>query len=205
MERRTSPHAIQRAKTQDAGRPIGIVDRLAVSTIVYVSPEEVYDFLREFPRYARYSKYLRRVDQHGDGGPGTEYDLEFTWWKLSYTVRSRVTDVEPPRTIDWTIVGKLDASGRWRIEERKAEESRETSACRVYFEVGFDPDSASRDLLDLPRLIPFERVRSEAIGLIQEEAERVVERVVADLEGQRREVELTVHETPGSNTDRTSE
>lgn len=181
------------------------MDRLAVSTIVYVSPEEVYEFLREFPRYARYSKYLRRVDRHGDGGPGTEYDLEFAWWKLSYTVRSRVTDVDPPRTIDWTIVGKLDASGRWRIEERPADEGRESPACRVHFEVGFDPDSASRDLLDLPRLVPFERVRTEAIGLIREEAQRVVERVVADLEGQRREVELTIHETPGGNRDRTGE
>jgi len=32
--------------------------------------------------------------------------------------------------------------------------------------------------------------------LIQEEAERVVERIVADLEGRRRDVELTIHTSP---------
>jgi hypothetical protein len=34
------------------------------------------------------------------------------------------------------------------------------------------------------------------IPLIEDEAERVVSRIVADLEGERREVELTIHDAP---------
>jgi hypothetical protein len=33
--------------------------------------------------------------------------------------------------------------------------------------------------------------------VLVEEAERVVERIVADIEGRRRDVELVVHEAPG--------
>ena len=56
------------------------VDELVVSTEVYAAPEEVYEFLLDFPRYGRYSEYLREVRTlAGDGGPGTRYELVFAW------------------------------------------------------------------------------------------------------------------------------
>lgn len=173
------------------------MQRLELSTDVYLPQEDVYAFLLDFPRYARYSKYLDRVDQYGNGSPGTEYDLVFSWWKLSYTARSKVTDVDSPQRIDWRTVKDIDAQGHWRVEpapERAPEHA--VTASEVYFVVEFDRSSASRDALTLPQFVSFDWVLDRVVPKIQEEGRRVVERVVADLEGTEREVELRVHETP---------
>ncbi|MFB6305231.1 MAG: type II toxin-antitoxin system RatA family toxin [Haloferacaceae archaeon] len=171
------------------------MERITVSTLVYLPREEVFDFLVDFPRYARYSEYLERVEQDGDGGAGTRYRLRFAWWKLSYTAHSEVTAVERPDRIDWRILRHVDAEGRWRVEPADlpadAPGDAET-ASRVVFEVWFDPDSAAADAVDLPRLVSLDAVVDRVRPLVVEEAERIVERIVADLEGRRRPVDLTV-------------
>lgn len=172
------------------------MDELVVSTEVYATPEEVYEFLLEFPRYGRYSEYLREVRTlAGDGGPGTRYELVFAWWKLTYTARSEVTGVDPPSRIDWTITKDIDAGGCWRITplDDGSGGDGDEAMCEVAFEIEFDPNSASSDALDLPRLVSFDWVLGKTIPLIRSEAERVVERAVADLEGRSRSVELDVY------------
>lgn len=175
------------------------MDEVELSTVVYLPPEEVYDFLIDFPRYAHYSKYLTDVDQHGDGSPGTRYDLHLAWWKLTYAARSEVIDVSPPERIDWQLVKDIDARGHWRVEEvpEAAPEGYET-ASRVWLRIDFDPDSAHSGALDLPKFVSFGWVISKLKPKVVDEAERVVERIVADLEGEPRDVELTVHRTPDS-------
>ena len=182
------------------------MDELVVSTEVYADPEDVYAFLLDFPRYANYSEYLRDVRTvTGDGGPGTQYALTFAWWKVSYTARSEVTGVEPPERIDWKITKDIDAGGCWRVTPPEADEGDGDAAdtsdadagddapCEVVLEVEFDPGSASSDALDLPRLVSFDWVLKKAIPLIRDEAERVVERAVQDLEGSTRDVDLDVY------------
>ncbi|ELZ28321.1 SRPBCC family protein [Halorubrum sp. E3] len=181
------------------------MDELVVSTEVYADPEEVYAFLLDFPQYANYSEYLREVRTvTGDGGPGTKYALTFAWWKISYTARSEVTGVEPPERIDWEITKDIDAGGCWRVTPPERVESDGDSAetdatpsddapCEVALEVEFDPGSASSDALNLPRLVSFDWVLKKAIPLIRDEAERVVERAVQDLEGSTRDVDLDVY------------
>lgn len=173
------------------------MDAVEVSTVVYLPPGEVYDFLIDFPRYANYSKYLTDVRREGDGSPGTQYDLRFEWWKLSYTARSRVTGVDPPTRIEWEIAKDLRAHGFWRVEEvpEEAPPDRE-SASRVYFHVEFDADSVNKGAIELPALVSLGWVVKKVIPLIENEAERIVERIVADIEGEPREVELTIHDTP---------
>jgi len=175
------------------------VDRVEVSTDVYLPPEEIYEFLVDFPGYADYSKYLKEVRRDGTGEEGTRYDLQFAWWKLNYTARSEVTDTDPPEQIDWRIVKDIDAGGYWQVEHRPeaAPPDRET-ASRVRFVVEFDPDSANAGALDLPALVSIGWVIDKIRPKVLEEAERVVERIVADLEGERRDVELRVHEEPSS-------
>ena len=179
------------------------MDELVVSTEVYAAPEDVYDFLLDFPQYANYSEYLSEVTTvSGDGGPGTQYALRFAWWKVSYTARSEVTGVESPERIDWEITKDIDAAGRWRVtppetdggdEHTSDGGSSDDAPCEVALEVEFDPGSASPDALDLPRLVSFDWVLKKAIPLIKSEAERVVERAVQDLEGSTREVDLDVY------------
>lgn len=165
--------------------------RLVVSTDVYLPPDEIYDFLLDFPRYADYSEHLRGVTQRGDGGPGTEYDLHFQWWKLTYTVRSRVTDVEPPRRVDWTVVRDVDAEGRWEVDPIDPPDGAE-AVTRVALVVEYDRDSIEPGAFDLPPLVGLDWVLDRVAGLVEEEGQRVVERIVADLEGSSRPVDLDV-------------
>lgn len=168
------------------------MDELVVRTEVYADPETVYEFLLDFPGYAHYSEYLREVRTlAGDGGPGTRYALTFAWWKLTYTARSKVTGVEPPGRIDWAITKDIDATGHWRVESVDPPEG-EDAATRVHFVVEYDPDSARVGSVDLPRFVSLSWVVEKVKPKIQTEATRIVERVVVDLEGQRREVDLDV-------------
>jgi len=177
------------------------VDRIHVSTVVCLPPAEVYEFLVDFPRYARYSEYLTDVRAEGDGTPGTRYHLRFAWWKLSYTAHTEVTDADPPTRLDWRVLKDLDARGHWRIEPLDTVPAGlpadTDTACRVHLDVRFDPDSVGGGTLDLPRFVSLDWVVGKVKPILVEEAERVVERIVADLEGRRREVDLVVHEVPG--------
>lgn len=188
------------------------MDELVVRTTVYAAPEAVYEFLVDFPRYARYSEHLDRVRRiDGDGGPGTRYALTFSWWRLTYTVRSEVTDVSPPSRIDWAVRKGIDAVGHWRIvpienedgegdaheiEDEIEDETKggteDGDVCEVEFRVRFDPGSTSPDAIDLPRFVSLEWVLRRVVPLVREEAKGIVERAVADLEGRERAVDLDV-------------
>jgi uncharacterized membrane protein len=174
------------------------VERLAVTTVVYTDPKSVYAFLLDFPGYAEYSEHLASVRQRGDGGPGTAYALEFTWWKLSYTAHSEVTAVDPPERIDWAITKDIDATGHWRVEPVDPP-AGEAAATRVEFQVTYDPSSTRVGNIDLPRFVSLSWVIEKVKPKIRTEAERIVERVVADLEGEARDVELTVETDRSGN------
>jgi hypothetical protein len=187
------------------------VDSVDVVTTVYLPPPAVYEFLADFPRYADYSKHLREVrvvdrgaatdrargddgaasHARGAGAPGTIYELTFAWWKLSYTARSEVTDVDPPARIDWRIVEDFVASGYWHVEAVDPPDGRE-HASRVTFHVDFRPETADDDMLSLPRFVSLDWVIETVTPKITDEAERVVRRIVADLEGESRDVDLEI-------------
>lgn len=169
------------------------MERVEVSTVVYVPPEEVYEFLLAFRGYANYSKHIRSVRQFGDGGPGTEYELTFAWWKLRYTARSEVTEVDPPNRIEWRVTKDIDASGRWLVDPL-ADDERETDepGTEVTFVVEYAPGSPDDGIVDLPRFVSLGWVVEKIKPKIRTEAERIVRRVVADLEGEEREVELRI-------------
>ena len=174
------------------------MDTIVVSTVIYEDAETVYGVLLDFPRYARYSEYLTGVDTlRGDGGIGTQYGLNFAWWKLKYTAHSEVVDVEPPTQIDWRVIKDLNANGHWRIDERDelpdGAPDDASTACDVSLRIDFDPDSADSSALDLPTLVSMGWVLKKVIPLIKTEAERVVQRAVTDVEGRRRrDVKFTV-------------
>ncbi len=191
-------------------------------TTVYAEPTAVYDLLADFTRYPRYAEYLDHVDRidgdidaaagvdgddcGGEGtGAGSRYALTFRWWKLTHTVRSEVTAVDPPSRIEWAIRTDIDAHGHWLIEPVagaaasdaaddavEADGAADAPACEIEFRVRFDPDSARAGALDLPRFVSFDWVLRKATPLIREEAARTVERAVADLEGDPRSVDLEV-------------
>ena len=172
------------------------IETVEVSTLVYLPPEEVYDFLVDFPRYAKYSEYLKTVDRYGDGSPGTKYDITIAWWLLEHTVRSAVTDVDHPEQIDWELVSDIVADGHWRIEpEPDSVPDDENHATRVWLYVECDLDSVERSV-GLPSFVSMEWLIEKVAPKIEAETRETIERIVVDLEGQRREVELQIHESP---------
>ena len=181
-----------RGNAYDEPARFGSVNRVEVSTVVYLPTEDIYEFLLEFRGYANYSKYLRSVRQFGDGETGTEYELTFAWWKLQYTARSEVTAVDPPRRIEWRLVKDLDAGGRWLVEPSEEPEPDVEAASEVTFVVEYAPGSADDGIVDLPRFVSLGRVIDKVKPKVKSEAERVVRRIVADLEGEPRDVELRI-------------
>lgn len=173
------------------------MDRILLSTLVYRPPEEVFPYVRSFTDYPRYSEHLKDVRVHGDGDVGSVYDLKLAWWKLSYTARSEVVAVDAPSSLEWRLTNDLDARGEWRVEpEPESAPEGEETASRIYFEAVYDPHSADENALSLPRFVSLDWVVKKVEPKLLGEAEEVVQRLVADIEGRPREVELTVHEMP---------
>lgn len=173
------------------------MERLTVETVVYRPADTVYEFLLDFPGYANYSTYLETVEELDSAeSEQARYALRFAWWKLTYTTRSAVTETVPDERIEWEIVDSFDANGRWVVEEREelpedAPEWAET-ATSVRFEVAWRADSVDPGMVDLPRLVSLDWVINKVRPLVEKEAERVVQRAAADLEGRERDVALTV-------------
>jgi len=167
------------------------VDEIEARTVVYASPEELYDFLVDFPGYARYSEYLDRVLQEGDGTVGTSYALRFSWWKLTYTARSEVTGVDPPERIDWRIVEDIDAEGYWGITPTEPPDGVD-EATEVVLHIEYDANSASAGAVDLPKLVSLGWVIEKVKPLVRKEATRIVKRVVDDIEGESRDADVEI-------------
>lgn len=163
------------------------MEELEVETDIHLPPEEVFAFLLDFPRYANYSEHLASVESFGDGGVGTDYALTFKWWKVRYTVRSRVTEIVEAERIEFELVRGLAADGEWLVEPIDGGEGS-----HVRFRVQYDPSTVANDAVSLPSFVSISWVVDRAMPFLKAEAERVVERVVADLEGERRAVDLTV-------------
>lgn len=192
------------------------MNAVEVSTVVFAPRAEIYDFLLDFTGYGRYSSYIEHIERTGDGGPGTRYDITVSWWKLDYTANSEVTATDRPDRIDWRLVGALEAGGYWGIEPMtdadaiadalpagvgsatENDEDGQREASRVVLRIEYDPDSVSSRSLSLPAFVPVDAVVDRVAPHVQGEAESIVEDVVEELEGERRPVELTVHERPES-------
>ncbi|MEF8773976.1 MAG: SRPBCC family protein [Halobacteriales archaeon] len=196
------------------------MDDLEISTVVGVPPERAYEFLVAFPNYAKYTDYLTEVRRHGDGGPGTRYDLVLSWWLVKYTAQSRVTDIEPPWRIDWELEDAIDAAGAWHVEPVDAEgladhlddvdgelpaadgagsdgaDGGSAPGSRIRLRARLDGESLGDAALGLPTFVPTSRVLRKVAPVAKREAKAVIGRIVADLEGRRRDVSLTVHSRP---------
>ena len=165
---------------------------LEAKTTVRSGPEAVFDALLDLRRYERYSDHLARVTREGDGGVGTEYRLRFEWWLVGYTVRSRVTGVDRPERLDFEVTRGIRAAGSWHVDPVDEPPAGADAACEVRFVVEYDPDSVASSAVNLPALTSLSWVVDRVAPLVEREAERVVERVVEDLEGRPRSVDLTV-------------
>jgi uncharacterized membrane protein len=177
------------------------VDEIEVSTVVYVPPGEAFEFLMDFPGYTAFTQYLEEVHVDGDGGPGTQYDFVLSWWRLSYTANSEVTDVEQDERIDWRLVGSLDAEGCWELEPAPEELDDDApedadAATRITFRAQYRLDSVKSAPIDPPAFVSMDTVIEKVKPVVLDELGTIVGTIVEELEGEPRAVE--VHVSTGS-------
>ncbi|MFC7190994.1 hypothetical protein ACFQL7_14970 [Halocatena marina] len=92
----------------------------------------------------------------------------------------------------------VDAHGYWEIEHVPDEAPDDKpDACRVRCFAEFDPDTLDGDTLNLPGFVR-NKVIDKVKPKIETAARIVIRRMVADLEGEEREIDLKVHKTPVS-------
>lgn len=172
------------------------MEEVVVETTIRVTPDDTFDFLLDFPGYVRYSDYLERIERRGDGGPGTRYDLEVSWWRLSYTARTEVTAIDRPNRIEWQVLRAVNATGTWEVSEIDPAQT-DWVGSRVRLRIRYDAESADASVLDLPRFVSLGWVVRRLRPIVIEEAEATVERIVADLEGEPRPVDLSIRTIRG--------
>jgi len=170
--------------------------RLDLTTTIHAPPADVYDFLLDVEGFPAYSEYVRGVTRRGDGGAGTEYGVALAWWKLTYTVRFRVVDLDPPERVVWRVVEDVESELVWHLEPTTVDDPAVDEATAVTLTARYDPETADRGALTLPPFVPTSRVVAMARPVVRREAERILERVVADLEGEPREATLTIEVHP---------
>ena len=168
-----------------------MTDELRAETTLHAAPADVYALLSDVEGYGEYTEYVDSVDRHGDGGVGTVYEIGLSWWRLAYTARVRITDLDPPGHAAWRLLDDLDAEGAWTLEPATVAESGVEHATDVTLTVRYDPDTGD-DAVSLPPLVPWSAVLDRLRPVVEREAGRVVERVVADLEGEPRAARLDV-------------
>ncbi|MFC6961452.1 SRPBCC family protein [Halocatena marina] len=106
------------------------METVEASTLVYLPPEEIYEFLVDFQQYGKYTKYVTNIDREGEDDAGAVYDITVSWWKIDYTARSKVTDVDPPNRIDWELpkASMHTATGRSNTSQTKHQTTNRTPA-----------------------------------------------------------------------------
>jgi len=187
------------------------VDAVELSTVVYVPREEAFEFLLDFTNHERYSEYVSDVTRHGDGSVGTRFDITLRWWQLTYTLTPAVTGLDRPNRIDWRIPNDVHARGYWALEPVDEEpgngetaadggggDDDDRPATRVRLRIEFDRRRSRLGRLRLPPLVSTDWVLRRIKPLAAREAGQVFERAVADLEGERRRVDLEFHVRPST-------
>ena len=187
------------------------MDAVELSTVVYVPREEAFEFLLDFTNHERYSEYVSDVTRRGDGAVGTRFDITLQWWKLSYTLTPAVTELDRPNRIDWRIPKDVHAKGYWGLEPADEEPDAtdaaadggraiedEAPATRIRLRIEFDRRRSRLGRLSLPPMVSTDWVLRRIKPLAAREAQQVFERAVADLEGERRRVDLEFHVRPST-------
>lgn len=169
-----------------------MTDVIELATTIQAPRPEVFAVVSDVGGWTVYSDHVTDVTREGDGGPGTEYGVTLSWWRLAYTVRFRLADVDPPARVRWRVVADIDASATCHLEPADVDDPEVADATRVVLTARYDPDSADDDALSLPPFVPVSSVVERARPFVEREAERVLSRIVADLEGEPRRATLTV-------------
>ncbi len=148
----------------------------------YAPVEEVFDFIRDFENYEKYSKYVSDIRRVSDDGP--EWEIDFEWWIVNYTARSKLVEVEENEYIEWQVTKDVDVVGRWEFDEVDDEHTK------IRLHLWYDPQGASK--ANPLRYFPTKRLIQIAKPVGDRHARDVLRKVAAEVEGEEREVDYTI-------------
>ena len=157
--------------------------RAIIEGTSYAPVGDVYDFFMDFENYVKYSEYVAdiRVVEDGDY---PEWEMDFRWWVIRYTTRSKLVDYEEDEYIEWKVTKDVDIHGRWEFDEVGDEETE------VRLEIMYDPKGASK--VNPLSFLPTERLIQVARPVANRHVSKVLRRAADEIEGEPREVEYTI-------------
>ncbi len=156
----------------------------------YAPVGDVYDFFMDFGNYGKYSEYVKDVRVVGNGDL-PEWEIEFRWWIVRYTARSKLVDYEENEYIEWQVTKDVDVHGMWRFEEV------DENHTHVELDLLYDPKTASK--ANPLRFISTKRLIRMVRPVLDRHVSKVLRRVAAEVEGEPRDVDYTIR--PADPTD----
>jgi ribosome-associated toxin RatA of RatAB toxin-antitoxin module len=164
--------------------------RAIVEGMSYAPVDDIYGFFMDFENYVKYSEYVDDIRVLEDGDH-PEWELDFKWWIIRYTTRSKLIDYEENDYIEWEVTKDVDIKGRWEFDEVDDEETA------VRLEIMYDPKGASK--VNPIGFLPTERLIQVARPVADRHVSKVLRRVAEEVEVEPRDVDYTIR--PGGVED----
>jgi len=157
----------------------------------YAPVDDVYEFFMDFKNYGKYSEYVKdvRVVSNGDL---PEWEIEFRWWIVRYTARSKLVDYKKNEYIEWQVTKDVDVHGMWNFEETE-------DGTHVELELLYDPKGASK--ANPLAFFPTKRLIQMARPVVDRHVSKVLRRVAEEVEGEPRDVEYTIRPADPTEND----
>lgn len=150
----------------------------------YAPVEEVYDFMEDFGNYGQYSKFIDEI-RVVDDGDQPEWEVDFEWWIVSYTARSKVLDKQENEYIEWQVTKDVDVAGRWEFDEVGPEHTK------ITLHLWYDPKGASK--ANPLQYFPTRRLIQIAKPVADRHVRDVLRKVAEEIEGEARDVDYTLY------------
>jgi ribosome-associated toxin RatA of RatAB toxin-antitoxin module len=158
----------------------------------YAPVEDVYDFFMDFKNYGKYSEYVDEVRVVENGGL-PEWEIDFKWWIVRYTARSKLVDYEENDYIEWQVTKDVDVHGMWKFEEVDDEHTH------VELDLLYDPRTASK--ANPLTFFSTQRLIAMARPVVDRHVSKVLRRVANEIEGKPREVDYTIRPADPTEND----
>ncbi len=155
--------------------------KAVIEAEIYAESGEIYDFLMDLENYGKYSGYVSDV-RVLDDSENPVWEIDFSWWIVNYTARSKVVDHERPRYVEWRVIKDADIRGIWELEEL------ENGNTHVELKIWYERGSASK--ANPMRFIPTSRLVKLVKPVASSHIRKVLRRITRDLEGEERDIDF---------------
>ncbi len=160
-----------------------VMKKAVIEAESYAPVEDVFDVIEDFRGYGDYSEFVEDI-RVVDDGDQPEWEIDFSWWIVNYTARSKVLAVEEDEYIEWKVTKDVDVQGRWEFHEEGEEHTR------VELHLWYDPEGATK--ANPLRYFPTHRLMQLAKPVANRQMKKVLRKLAEELEDEPREVDYSI-------------